>query len=205
MIIAFPGTIPLIMRSPVFSLVCGMLVLMMFGSYSCRSSKRALPTIQPTVNEGSAKPAQPVASTAPEATSGPTKPYSVDAPRPVMVYKTKKDYSHQVPVILNAGRTAILSYPAVGDLGGEEFSYPTLLYGGYLLDNRGIDVGVAFLDYTYEQYAKLDPLPSADELMKHILDADPLSELYSCSCVFDTAVVNALIRTGELKNCNKLK
>lgn len=34
----------------------------------------------------------------------------------VYVYKTKADYSHQVPVIMDEARTRILSYPAPGDL-----------------------------------------------------------------------------------------
>ena len=54
----------------------------------------------------------------------------------VYVYKTKADYSHQVPVIMDEARTRILSYPAPGDLKmGNGLRLPTVLNKGYLLDN----------------------------------------------------------------------
>ena len=64
----------------------------------------------------------------------------------VYVYKTKADYSHQVPVIMDEARTRILSYPAPGDLKmGNGLRLPTVLNKGYLLDNKGIGPNVAFL------------------------------------------------------------
>ena len=99
----------------------------------------------------------------------------------VYVYKTKADYSHQVPVIMDEARTRILSYPAPGDLKmGNGLRLPTVLNKGYLLDNKGIGPNVAFLTYTYEEYSQLPTAPSMDDLMSHILDKYPLLEIHAC-------------------------
>lgn len=99
----------------------------------------------------------------------------------VYVYKTKADYFHHVPVLMDEARTRILSYPAPGDLKlGDGLRLPTPLDQGYLLDNKGIGPNVAFLTYTYEEYSRLPEAPSMEELMTHILDKYPLSELRAC-------------------------
>lgn len=96
----------------------------------------------------------------------------------VIIYKTRKDYSWYVPVILSADRKRIVSYPAITDVKiGEQFTYPTRLQDGWWLDNRGISRYVAFLTYTYEEYAALPATPSPTELMQHILDSDPLTDM----------------------------
>ena len=73
---------------------------------------------------------------------------SVD--KPAIVYKTIKDFSDFVPVIMNAERTKIVSYPAPTDLSLS--AKPTALKNGYWLDNRGISENVVFLNYTYKAY-----------------------------------------------------
>lgn len=99
----------------------------------------------------------------------------------VYVYKTKADYSHRVPVLMDETRTRILSYPAPGDLRmGDGLRLPTLLDKGYLLDNKGIGPNVAFLTYTYEEYSRLATAPPMDDLMSHILDKYPLLEIHAC-------------------------
>lgn len=99
----------------------------------------------------------------------------------VIIYKTKKDYSHRVPVILSEDKTQILSYPHPADLVlGDKLALPMPLHKGYLLDNRGIGKHVAFLKYTYEAYSKLKDAPSIEELQQNILDRDPLLELWDC-------------------------
>ena len=68
---------------------------------------------------------------------------------------------HQVPVLMEEGRTRILAYPAPSDLKtGDVLCLPTPLEDGYLLDNRGIGLNVAFLAYTYEEYSKFTEPPS---------------------------------------------
>lgn len=116
-----------------------------------------------------------------------------------LVYKTRGDYANRVPVLLNNEKTAIISYPAPSDLGSEgKEACPVILEQGYLLDNRGISTNVAFLEYTYEQYASLKKVPGKEELFKKIIDKSPLTELWECgtrtpeNC--DTERLNKLIR-----------
>ena len=75
---------------------------------------------------------------------------------PTIVYKTKRNYSGNVPVMLNATKDTIISYPAKEDLKPNgTWAYPSLLHKDYLLDNRGIGPNVAFLKYSYEEYYNL--------------------------------------------------
>lgn len=99
----------------------------------------------------------------------------------VIIYKTKKDYSNHVPVVLSDDKTQIISYPHPGDLvSGGQLAKPTPLHMGYLLDNRGIHKNVAFLKYTYAEYTKLKEVPTLQELQQSIIDKDPLTELWDC-------------------------
>lgn len=99
----------------------------------------------------------------------------------VFVYKTKADYSHLVPVLMDNSRTKIISYPHPRDLViGGKLCLPTLLNEGYWLDNRGIGRNVAFLTYTYEEYSQLPAAPSMEELMAHIRDTNPITEWHEC-------------------------
>ena len=97
------------------------------------------------------KPVDPSGS-APTLKSGQN---SVPSP-PCIVYKTKSDYSKNIPVILSDDQTRIVSYPDVKDVYFKgNLAYPTVLNDGFLLDNRGIGPNVAFLSVTYEQYSKM--------------------------------------------------
>ncbi len=126
----------------------------------------------------------------------------VSVTRPVTIYKTTKDYSQNVPVIMNADRTEIVSYPDPKDI--RESSKPTQLNNGYLLDNRGIGENVAFLSYTYDEYSKLETAPSREKLMNSIIDKNPLSTIVNCGHASDYSgnLVDAL--NEYIKN-NKLK
>jgi hypothetical protein len=76
---------------------------------------------------------------------------------------------------MNAARTEIESFPAPADLkSGGTLRLPTRLADGYLLDNKGIGPRVAFLSYTYEEYAALTEVPSVETLRQHIVDTNPL-------------------------------
>ena len=125
---------------------------------------------------------------------------------PVIIYKTTSDYFRNVPVILSDDKTMILSYPDVTDVYYHgELAYPSLLAGGYLLDNRGIGPGAAFLKISYEEYSRLNASPSPEWLMTMILDARPFSEMYICHCSRDTAEINRWIRNGDWSRCTKTK
>lgn len=126
----------------------------------------------------------------------------VSVTRPVTIYKTTKDYSQNVPVIMNADRTEIVSYPDPKDI--RESSKPTQLNNGYLLDNRGIGENVAFLSYTYDEYSKLESAPSREQLMNSIIDKNPLSTIVNCGHASDYSgnlvdALNEYIKTNKLK------
>lgn len=117
---------------------------------------------------------------------------------PVYIYKMKKDYSQHVPVTMDAARTRVVSYPAPTDLKTNGvLAVPTPLDNGFWLDNRGINENVAFLSYTYEEYSQLTEAPTSEELMKHIIDNDPLTEIHYCGSRNEftdiVAELNALI------------
>lgn len=122
----------------------------------------------------------------------------------ILIYKTKQDYSQNVPVLMNVDKTSILSYPAPSDLCRDErCTYPTLLNDGFLLDNRGINKNVVFLSYTYDEYGAMLTAPPVKELMEHIIDKNPLTELYNCGKAVDfknlVEELNVLIDTKRYK------
>lgn len=126
----------------------------------------------------------------------------------IIVYKTTKDYNNLVPVIMNNARTAIVSYPHPTDVKrGSGYTTPTPLKNGYLLDNRGINRNVAFLNYTYEAYSKLTAAPTIEELLSRIVDKYPLVEMYECGRKTDYNNVepelNAVIEKG-FPNCKRV-
>lgn len=136
-----------------------------------------------------------------------TAPSFVPGPKAI-VYKTRHDYRDRVPVLMNEARTEILSYPAPADVYYRgRLAYPTPLVDGYLLDNRGIGASVAFLDYTYEAYSRLEKTPSRAELMQHLLDTHPLLEAWNCGLRTDyqdeVAELNARIAEG-FRGCRSL-
>jgi hypothetical protein len=129
---------------------------------------------------------------------------------PTIIYRTHSDYSMYVPVILSEDKSRIVSYPDIKDIYyNGKLSFPTLLAGGFLLDNRGIGLQVAFLSYTYEEYSRLSSTPHATDLMNMLLDKDPLTEMYQCgqrSQYNDIEQdLNNLITSGKLNTCKKLK
>lgn len=97
----------------------------------------------------------------------------------IIIYQTKKDYSKLVPVMLSDDKKTIVSYPDIRDVYyNGSLAYPTPLHQGFLLDNRGINGNVAFLNLSYEEYSKLAKTPTSEELMKMIIDKDPISKMY---------------------------
>jgi hypothetical protein len=179
-------------------IICGLFLMI-----ACFPAKRS-PKVP--VNESAVTTQQTVQTNpTPDAVSAPTNRYPMALP-PVIFYTTKKDYSRYVPVHLAPDKKSILSYPGVGDVYYQGvLAYPSPLIGGFLLDNRGIDTSAAFLDYTYEAYSMLTQTPNTEELMKHILEKNPILSMYSCSCNRDTAVLNDMIRRNDFSWCIKIK
>lgn len=131
--------------------------------------------------------------------------HSVVSPK-VIVYRTKNDYINNVPVIMDETKTTLVSYPDPVDVSGS--ANPTKLDGGYLLDNRGIGTNVVFTSYTYDEYAKLSAVPSQAELIAHIIDKDPIQEMWVCAPRHTykdlIADLNRLVKEG-FPGCKKVK
>ncbi len=133
---------------------------------------------------------------------------SVPGP-PVIVYKTKKDYYDRVPVTLSEDKSRIVGFPAPSDLKRNgEYTYPTKLKNGYLLDNRGIGKNTAFLRFTYQDYYTMDNIPTAERLYNYIIDKEPFVELYDCGKRGDAdnlvEMLNRKIVSGEISGCLRL-
>ena len=138
-------------------------------------------------------------------------PPLIAANAPVIIYKTKVDYLHRVPVLLSPDKKEILSYPHPTDLSaGGVLLLPTPLNQGFFLDNRGIQSNVAFLNLTYEQYVSLSSPPALNEMYAMIIDKDPLSVMYHCGSRKDfkniESELNQLIELGLPENrCKRIK
>jgi len=133
----------------------------------------------------------------------------ISAP-PCIIYRTRNDYFTMVAIELSADRKRVVSYPDVLDIRRQgDGVYPVRLSGGFLLDNRGIGPGVAFLKMTYQEYAALEKTPRAEELFEMVRDDDPLLEMYDCgsrSAWSDPVVnLNAVIEKGDFSGFKKLR
>jgi len=156
---------------------------------NCHSSKETAENIP--IRQDVLKPVAVTKTIPPVAATNTT---SVAALAPILIYKTTKDYSQYVPVIMNAEKTKIITYPDPTDVYyGGKLAYPTLLDNGYFLDNRGIGPNVVFLNYTYEAYSRLKAAPTMEQLMNSLLDKSPLLELWNCG-----------IRDGNKEEVNRL-
>lgn len=127
-----------------------------------------------------------------------------------LVYKTTKDYSQHVPVILDdSGR--IVSYYAPSDFKTETGTIkPIELNKGYWLDQKGIGLHVAYLNWTIDEYVKMDTLPSLSSMQNQILDKKPLTEICDCgnTSTYTDMVkqINDIIEQDSLKSiCRELK
>jgi hypothetical protein len=76
------------------------------------------------------------------------------------------------------------------------------------LDTKGIGKNVAFLKLTYEEYSKLDNVPTLVELYNMIIDKDPLTEMCDCGNkkAFTDIVnqLNYLIDNKKLRTVSKV-
>jgi hypothetical protein len=128
---------------------------------------------------------------------------------PVTIYKTRRDYSRNVPVLLSDDKKTVISYPHPMDLMGMASNdvMPIRLHDGYFLDRRGINKNVAFLRITYGSYKKLRQPLSIKEIEKYILDKNPLVEIYSCPTLSGkeniVTTLNAAIDSKTLSNLCK--
>ena len=127
-----------------------------------------------------------------------------------IIYKTTANFNNMVPIIMNAEKTEIASFPAPGDLKYKgKIALPTVLESGFLLDNRGINENAVFLNITYEEYMALDKAPSKEELYNLIIDRNPFIIMYSCGkrqqFNNETEELNAAILKNNFDGFKQLK
>ena len=126
---------------------------------------------------------------------------------PTYIYKTRNDYSQNV--FVGYANNRITFFPAPSDLyTNGKLATPTPLRNGYWLDNRGISPNIAFLSYTYEEYANMQHVP--DDLYQRILDKDPILEMWDCGPrhTYNDAAkeLNKIIQENQLDtSCTRVK
>lgn len=134
---------------------------------------------------------------------------SIPGPR-VIIYKTKADYSKNIPIILSPDKKSVVSYPDIRDIKRDnQYTYPTQLMDGYLLDNRGITADVAFINLTYEQYSALPKTPNSQELLQMVIDKKPIKKMYTCGLKSKFTdleqQLNDSIQNGNFSSFTRLK
>lgn len=132
----------------------------------------------------------------------------VRATAPLVIYKTKADYSTYVPVVMNDSKDVIVSYPSPKDVFyNGKLALPEKLGKGYLLDNVGISKNSVFTSYTFEEYSKLETAPSIERLLKSITDKDPFVEVYDCGPRGKYSTVDDLKKLikSKFEGCKRLK
>jgi hypothetical protein len=132
----------------------------------------------------------------------------IRATAPLVIYKTKTDYSAYVPVLMNDSKEVIVSYPSPKDVFyNGKLALPEKLGKGYLLDNVGISKNSVFTTYTFEEYSKLETAPSIERLLKSITDKDPFVEVYDCGPRGKFISIKDLKKliNSKFENCKKIK
>lgn len=119
---------------------------------------------------------------------------------PVIIYKTKKDYTQNVSVKLSDDKSRITAYPAESDVLGQK---PVKLENGYYLKKM---LGNAYLSINIDDYAKGNYDKNKD-LKDFIIDVNPFTEYYECcKCVIrNIDSLNIFIKNGYLDFCEDLK
>jgi hypothetical protein len=128
----------------------------------------------------------------------------------VIIYKTKADYSKNVPITLSDDKLTVASYPDPQDIYyNGQLAYPTRLIKGFWLDNRGVGKNTVFIKLTYEQYSKLAKAPAPEDLYAMIIDKDPFTHIYNLGNRYSykdpVAEINHIIKKHELDKFKRIK
>lgn len=130
---------------------------------------------------------------------------SVQALPHSIVYRTNNDYSNYVQVEL-AADGSLLAYPAPTDVKARP--KPVKLKKGYYLSSVGVSQNTRYLDMTITEYAALQSPPSSEELLRHVKDKSPMTELWDCGTRDELSKkqLNRLISKGKLATkCKRIK
>jgi hypothetical protein len=124
-----------------------------------------------------------------------------DATGPVIVYKTRGDYSNLISVNLSKDGTRVTALPGQDYV---EEQRPIPLANGYWLQRM---VGTVYLSITIDEFSDMSNHYTNEDLLRAVIDKDPFTEYYNiCSCVDDnqdTAAFNRIIREGRLGECER--
>ena len=121
----------------------------------------------------------------------------------LIIYKTKKDYSNLVPVILSSDKKQIIGYPDPIDVKNDSsYNYPTSLFNGYWIDNIGITVNTGFININLEDYSKLKEPPSIKEMTSKLVEVEPFLEIWNCGYGIELNIpeLNRIILTENLED-----
>lgn len=116
-----------------------------------------------------------------------------------IIYSTNGDWYDKVPVTLNEDRTQLISFPAPSDITPEQA--PVSVGEGLWLDRRGITENTAFTNWTYEEYAALERVPSPDEIMNNLIPDAKITEIIKLpitaySANEDPMIVREMVNDG---------
>ncbi len=126
----------------------------------------------------------------------------------IIIYKTKKDYSQNLPVLYDEKKQKITKLFSNKELmANGNILYPIPLQKGYWLDRIGIDTTVAYVSFSIQKYTQSMMPITANMLKSKIIDKNPLLEMYDCGKIKgDTIkIINEIIKNGMLKKCKRLK
>lgn len=116
---------------------------------------------------------------------------------PLIVYKTKHDYSDKISVSVNSDKK-IVSHPGPTDA---VYQKPVELEKGYLLKRMD---GNVFLSVSIDDFIKSKDWDKYID-NKYIIDYNPFTEVYNCNKVAASVEqLNKMILNNELDNCEKI-
>jgi hypothetical protein len=129
------------------------------------------------------------------------RPGPCDASGPIVVYKTKQDYSNNITIQLSKDKRKVTCVPGPQDAIHQR---PIQLANGYFLKQM---CGDAVTSVTFDDFIKSTNSYTSEEWLSFVIDTDPYLEIYECcKCTGqDTAVINNLIRNNQLSKCESLK
>jgi len=129
------------------------------------------------------------------------KPGPCDATGPIIVYKTKQDYSNNITIQLSKDKKDVVCTPGPQDAINQR---PIHLANGYLLKRM---CGDAVTSVTFDDFINSTHSYTSAEWLSLVIDTDPYLEKYECcECTSqDTAAINNLIRNNQISKCENLK
>jgi hypothetical protein len=125
----------------------------------------------------------------------------------VIIYKTEKDFSNKVPIMYSEKIGSITSYPAPTDVERFKELKPVELSNGYWLDQMGVNLSTVYIDYTLDEYSKLEETPALDTMKEKILGYSPFTELFNLGQPNEKnntiEKLNELIKSGKIEEYRK--